>query len=65
VDGQLGLDDGQVAPAGLLVRRTLPAMALTAAVFVALQVLVPDVVRPHLLPRWETKPRSLRRCSAG
>jgi hypothetical protein len=35
---------------GLLVRRTLPAMALTAAVVVAVQVLIPNLVRPHLLP---------------
>jgi hypothetical protein len=35
---------------GLLVRRTVPAMALTAAVFVAVQVLMPNLVRPHLLP---------------
>ncbi len=35
---------------GLLVRRTVPAMALTAAVFVAVQVLMPNLVRPHLQP---------------
>jgi hypothetical protein len=35
---------------GLLVRRTLPAMALTAAAFVAVQVLTPNLVRPHLMP---------------
>jgi hypothetical protein len=38
------------ATLGLLVKRTLPAMALTAAVFVAVQVLVPNLVRPHLMP---------------
>ena len=38
------------AALGLLVRRTLPAMALTALAFVAVQVLVPNLVRPHLLP---------------
>jgi hypothetical protein len=35
---------------GMLVRRTLPAMAITLAVFVALQILVPAAVRQHLLP---------------
>jgi hypothetical protein len=35
---------------GLLVRRTLPAMAATLAVFVAVQILVTAGVRPHLLP---------------
>ena len=35
---------------GLLVRRTLPAMALTAVAFAVVQVMVPTVVRPHLLP---------------
>jgi hypothetical protein len=35
---------------GLLVRRTVPAMALTAAAFVVVQVLMPNVVRPHLMP---------------
>jgi hypothetical protein len=34
---------------GMLVRRTLPAMAITLAVFVAVQVLMPELVRPHLL----------------
>jgi hypothetical protein len=34
---------------GLLLRRTLPAMALTLAVFVAIQVLMPMVVRPHII----------------
>jgi hypothetical protein len=36
--------------AGLLLRRTLPAMALTLAVFLAVQLLVPTLVRPHLIP---------------
>jgi hypothetical protein len=36
--------------AGLVLRRTLAAMAVTLAVFAAIQVLVPTVVRPHLLP---------------
>jgi hypothetical protein len=33
---------------GLLVRRTVPAMALTALLFAAVQIAVPSVVRPHL-----------------
>jgi hypothetical protein len=36
--------------AGLLLRKTLPAMAVTLLVVVAVQVFVPLVVRPHLLP---------------
>ncbi|MET8910186.1 ABC transporter permease subunit [Micromonospora sp. NPDC004551] len=35
---------------GLLVRRTVPAMALTIVTFVVVQFLVPNVLRPHLLP---------------
>lgn len=35
---------------GLFVRRLLPAMAITLAVFTAVQVLVPTAVRVHLLP---------------
>jgi hypothetical protein len=35
---------------GMIVRRTLPAMAITLAVFVALQVAVPPLVRAHLIP---------------
>ena len=35
--------------AGLLVRRTIAAMAITLAVFVAIQVLWPVFVRPHLV----------------
>ena len=35
---------------GLVVRRTVPAMAVTALVFVVVQFLVPNLVRPHLLP---------------
>jgi hypothetical protein len=34
---------------GLLVRRTLAAMAITLAIFVAVQVAMPLLVRPHLL----------------
>jgi hypothetical protein len=36
--------------AGLLIRRAVPAMALTLAVFAAVQVVVPLWVRPHLFP---------------
>lgn len=39
---------------GLLVRRTIPAMALTLAVFIAVQILIPNLVRPHLLPTTTT-----------
>lgn len=35
---------------GLLIRRTIPAMAVTLAVFTALQILVPIFLRPHLQP---------------
>ncbi len=34
---------------GVLVRRTVPAMAITLAVFAAVQFILPNVVRPHLL----------------
>lgn len=37
------------ALAGLVLRRTVPAMALTALVFAAAQIAVPTVVRPHLV----------------
>lgn len=36
--------------AGILLRRTVPAMAVTLAVFAAVQVAVPFAVRPHLVP---------------
>ncbi|AXB42574.1 ABC transporter permease subunit [Amycolatopsis albispora] len=36
--------------AGLVLRRTVAAMAVTLVVFAAVQVVVPLVVRPHLLP---------------
>jgi hypothetical protein len=43
--------------AGLLIRRTVPAMAVTLAIFAALQILMPMVVRPHLLaPATATAP---------
>jgi len=34
---------------GVLIRRTLPAMAITLAVFAAIQILWPSFVRPHLI----------------
>jgi hypothetical protein len=34
---------------GMLVRRTVPAMAITLAVFIAAQVAMPLLVRPHLI----------------
>ncbi|WP_283134991.1 ABC transporter permease [Rhizohabitans arisaemae] len=34
---------------GILVRRTLPAMAVTLAVFAAIQLALPAMVRPHLM----------------
>jgi hypothetical protein len=39
---------------GMLLQRTLPAMAITLAVFVALQVAMPFVVRPYLMPAKQT-----------
>jgi hypothetical protein len=42
------------AVVGVLLRRTLPAMAVTLAVFAAIQVLVPVLVRPHLIPPVQT-----------
>jgi hypothetical protein len=35
---------------GVLLRRTVPAMAVTLAVFIGIQVLIPTTVRPNLLP---------------
>ncbi|MGJ6963704.1 ABC transporter permease [Streptosporangium sp. G11] len=35
---------------GMLVRRTLAAMALTLAVFTVIQIAMPLLVRPHLMP---------------
>jgi ABC-type transport system involved in multi-copper enzyme maturation permease subunit len=35
--------------AGLLIRRTLPAMAVTLAIFVGVQLAVPFAIRPHLI----------------
>lgn len=39
---------------GLLLRRTLPAMAATLALFIALQLTFPTLIRPHLLPPEQT-----------
>ncbi|HEV3173394.1 MAG TPA: ABC transporter permease subunit [Actinocrinis sp.] len=39
---------------GLLLRRTVPAMAATLAVFIAVQVLMTAAVRPNLLPATTT-----------
>jgi hypothetical protein len=36
--------------AGALIRRTVPAMAVTLAIFAAAQVVMPVWVRPHLVP---------------
>ena len=38
------------ATAGLLIRRTLPAMAVTLAVYTAVIIAFPIWVRPHLIP---------------
>ncbi|MEU4602211.1 ABC transporter permease subunit [Kribbella sp. NPDC023972] len=46
------------AVTGLLVRRTLPAAALTLFVFIAIQIAVPNLVRPHLMPQ-ETTSRAM------
>ncbi len=40
--------------AGLLIRRAVPAMALTLAVFAVVQVVMPLWIRPHLLPADQT-----------
>jgi ABC-type transport system involved in multi-copper enzyme maturation permease subunit len=34
---------------GLLLRRSIPAMALTLGLFIGIQILMPTVIRPHLL----------------
>jgi hypothetical protein len=39
---------------GALIRRTIPAMALTLAIFAALQVAMPLWIRPHLAPPHRT-----------
>ena len=38
------------AATGALIRRAVPAMAVTLAVFAAVQIAIPLAVRPHLLP---------------
>ena len=45
------------AAAGVLLRRTIPAMAVTLGIFAVLQVLVPLTVRPHLIPPVQTSER--------
>jgi hypothetical protein len=54
---------------GMLVRRTLPAMALTLVAFLAVQVAMPRFVRPHLIPPVralvEITPASLDGLQAG
>ncbi|MGO9726106.1 MAG: ABC transporter permease [Streptosporangiaceae bacterium] len=46
--------------AGLLIRRTIPAMAITLAAFAAIQVVMPQWVRPHLIaPLQKTVPLSV------
>jgi hypothetical protein len=40
--------------AGVLTRRTLPAMAITLAIFAAAQIAMPLLVRPHLVPASRT-----------
>ena len=39
---------------GLLLRRTVPAMAVTLAIFAVVQVAFPQVIRPHLFPSAHT-----------
>ena len=40
--------------AGLLIRRAIPAMAVTLAIFAAVQVATPLWIRPHLIPPHQT-----------
>ena len=40
--------------AGLLVRRPIPAMAITLAIFAAVQLITPLWIRPHLFPTSQT-----------
>jgi hypothetical protein len=42
------------AAAGVLLHKTLSAMAVTLAIFAAIQVLVPLAIRPHLIPPVQT-----------
>jgi hypothetical protein len=48
--GQAGLASVLGAVTGLLVRRTVPAMALTGLLVIAVLFAVPNAVRPHLAP---------------
>jgi hypothetical protein len=41
--------------AGAILRRTVPAMAVTLAAYVLLQIFMPGLVRTHLVPPAETK----------
>jgi len=36
--------------AGVLIRRTIPAMAVTLVIFAAVQILMPILIQPHLIP---------------
>jgi ABC-type transport system involved in multi-copper enzyme maturation permease subunit len=36
--------------AGVVIRRTLPAMAITLAIFAAAQFVMPTIIQPHLIP---------------
>ena len=40
--------------AGLLIRRAIPAMAITLAIFAAIQFITPLWIRPHLFPTSQT-----------
>ena len=40
--------------AGALIRRTVPAMAVTLAIFAVIQIAIPLWVRPHLFPARHT-----------
>ncbi len=42
------------AAAGALIRRTVPAMAVTLAIFAAVQLAMPLWIRPHLIPPHHT-----------
>lgn len=55
------------ACAGLLLRRTVPAMAATLVVFAAVQILVPFAIRPHLMTpeRTDVALRSLTMAQPG
>ncbi|MFE2283783.1 ABC transporter permease subunit [Streptomyces sp. NPDC059443] len=55
------------ACAGLLIRRTVPAMAATLVVFTAVQILVPFAIRPHFMSaeRTDVALRSLAMAQPG